>query len=73
MNFIPSIRLRLDLRKAELLSKLDPNLSRPGGAALFNYQLVHLIQDGTILSKDDKIRLATHTVKFSDSGPSNCQ
>lgn len=66
-EFHHSNPLRLDLRKAELLSKLDPSLSRPGGTALFNYQLVHLIQDGIILSKDDKIRLATHTIKLSDS------
>jgi selenocysteine-specific elongation factor len=58
--------LRLDLRKAELLSKLDPSLSRPGGIALFNDRINQLIQEGTIISKDDKIRLATHTVKFSE-------
>jgi selenocysteine-specific elongation factor len=64
-EFHHSNPLRLDLRKAELLSKLDPSLSQPGGTALFNYQLAQLIQDGTIVSKDDKIRLATHTIQFS--------
>ncbi len=66
-EFHKSNPLRLDVRKAELLSKLDPSLSHPGGTALFNDRLNQLIQDGTIISKDDKIRLATHTIKFSDS------
>ncbi len=66
-EFHQSNPLRLDVRKAEFLSKLDPSLSHPGGTALFNDRLSQLIQDGTIISKDDKIRLATHTVKFSDS------
>ncbi len=66
-EFHKSNPLRLDVRKAELLSKLDPSLSHPGGTALFNDRLTQLIQDGTIISKDDKIRLATHIIKFSDS------
>ncbi|MEO0115696.1 MAG: selenocysteine-specific translation elongation factor [candidate division WOR-3 bacterium] len=59
--------LRLDLRKAELLAKLDPVPAQPGGTALFNERLAELISSGQIVSKDDKLRLATHTIKFSAS------
>lgn len=59
--------LRLDFRKAELLSKLDPSISHPGGLALFNNRLNYLVQTGVIISKEDKVRLTTHTVTFSES------
>jgi selenocysteine-specific elongation factor len=65
-EFHTSNPLRLDSRKAELISKLDPSLARPGGTALFNDRLNQLIRTGVIISKDDKIRIAAHTIKFSE-------
>ena len=65
-EFHNSNPLRLDINKAELLSKLDPSLSRTGGIALFNQRLSQLVEEGILVRTEDKLRLATHQIKFSE-------
>jgi len=65
--------LQLNCRKAELLQSLLGGQVQPTSIALFNEVVAQLEKAGKVICKEDKIRLATHNIKFSPQDQALCE